>query len=252
MKLAVIMPAYRAEATIHSALSSLLRQRSAATLDVIVVDDGSPDRTCDIVRALAKSAPEVRLIEQPHRGISQARNAGLQAISPETDLVGFLDADDLSPMGRIARDVALMRVDPRLDLIYSKVRFFEEEEPALLAPSASSNVLDGRVVQLGAALFRRAIIDRVGLFDQTLLQSEDLDFILRTFELEPCYYLSDEVGVYYRRNHGSITDNRREARHELMKALLRAKKRQTHGRITPLPVGLLTSDHISALQSWVR
>ena len=251
MTVAILMPAYNAEATIRSAISSLIVQRDAVKLNIIVVDDGSSDRTCEIVSDLAASVPEVRLIRSTHRGIAVTRNIGLNSIAPETQFVSFLDADDLSPMGRLAHDVAMMRSDPRLDLIYSKVRFFDKEDLARLAPSQTSNVLDGRVVQLAAGLFRRVFIDRVGQFDETLQQSEDLDFFLRAFELEPRYHLSDEVGVYYRRNHGSITDNRRQARHELMKALLRAKKRRTNGITPSLPVGVLTSDHVP-LQGWIR
>jgi glycosyltransferase involved in cell wall biosynthesis len=54
------MPAYNAEATIASALKSLLCQRDAGQLDIIVVDDGSTDRTCDVVCDMAATAREIR------------------------------------------------------------------------------------------------------------------------------------------------------------------------------------------------
>src|SRR5262249_38831469 len=105
MKIAVLMPAFNAEATIASALKSILRQRDAGDLDIIVVEDGSTGATADVVTALAATAPEIRLIRIAHGGISKARNAALNAIAADTDLVGFLDADDLSPEGRLARDI---------------------------------------------------------------------------------------------------------------------------------------------------
>jgi glycosyltransferase involved in cell wall biosynthesis len=251
MKISIHMPAYNAEETIVSALKSLLRQRDAGQLEIIVVDDGSTDRTCDVVREMAATAPEIRLIKIDHGGISKARNAALRATAPDTDLVGFLDADDLSPEGRYAHDVALLEADPTLQLILSRVRFFDREDTAKLAPSASSRAVDGRIVHLGATLLRRKLLDGVA-FDETLMQSEDLDFMLRILEPRPKYAFSDEIGVYYRKNHGSITENRRQVRQELMKALFRARKRQAQPGPVVLPEGLFSLDHMPELLSWVK
>jgi glycosyltransferase involved in cell wall biosynthesis len=245
------MPAYNAEATIASALRSLLRQRDAGQLEIIVVDDDSTDRTGDVVCEMAATAPEIRLIKIDHGGISKARNAALRAMAPDADVVGFLDADDLSPAGRYAHDVAMLQADPSLQLILSKVRFFDREDTAKLAPSASSRAVDGRVVHLGATLLRRELLDGVE-FDETLMQSEDLDFVLRILEPRPRYALSDEIGVYYRKNHGSITENRRQVRQELMKALFRARKRQAQPGPVILPDGLFSLDHMPELMTWVK
>jgi glycosyltransferase involved in cell wall biosynthesis len=245
------MPAYNAEATIASALKSLLRQRDAGELEIIVVDDGSTDRTCDAVCEMAAMAPEIRLIKTDHGGISKARNAALRAMAPDADIVGFLDADDLSPAGRYAHDVAMLQADPSLQLILSRVRFFDREDTATLTPSAGSHAVDGRIVHLGATLVRRKLLDGIS-FDETLMQSEDLDFMLRILEPRPKYAISDEIGVYYRKNHGSITENRRQVRQELMKALFRARKRQAQPGPVVLPEGLFSLDHMPELLSWVK
>ena len=252
MKVAVIIPAFNAQATIRSAVMSLLRQTGPCQLEVIVVDDGSRDRTADVVADLSATHPSVRLILNHHGGISRARNAGLRALTAGTDLVSFLDADDLSPEGRFARDVEALRADDSIEFIYSKVRFFDREELGLLMPGADSNITDGRVVQLGAAVFRKQLLERVGMFDEALLQAEDFDYLLRTFELRPKYLLSDEVGVYYRKNHGGITQDRRQAQHELMKALLRARKRRAQLDNFCMPAGVFTTDHMADLGAWLR
>ena len=187
---------------------------------------------------LAAWAPEIRLIGIPHGGISRARNEALCAMAPDTDLVGFLDADDLSPEGRLARDVDTFQTDPTLDLIYSKIRFFDHEDSDRLAPSAGSHAVDGRNVNLAAGLFRRRLVDQIGPFDEALVQSEDLDFVLRIFERRPSYLLSDQVGLFYRKSHGGITANREQARQEMLRALLRAHRR----RSALLPDGLVTTD----------
>ncbi len=250
MKISIHMPAYNAEATVGSALKSLLRQRDAGELDIVVVDDGSTDRTRDVVAALAARAPEIRLIGIDHGGISRARNAALLAMAPDTDLVGFLDADDLSPEGRYTHDVELFEADPDLDLVYSKLRFFDRDDPETLAPSAASRILDERTVHLSAGVFRRRVLDRAGLFDETLVQAEDTDYLLRIFERGPKYLLSDEIGVFYRKHSGGITGNREEARRELMRACFHAHRRC--GRPF-LPEGIITitAKHLAEVENWV-
>jgi glycosyltransferase involved in cell wall biosynthesis len=245
------MPAYNAEATIGSALNSLLRQRDAGEFDIIVVDDGSTDRTRDVVGALAAQAPELRLIGIDHGGVSKARNAAMRAMAPDADLVGFLDADDLSPEGRYAHDVALFGADPALDLIYSKLRFFDREDPETLAPSATSRILDERTVHLSAGLFRRRVLEQAGLFDETLAQAEDTDYLLRVFEGQPKYLLSDEIGVFYRKHRGGITENRAEAQRELMRAFFRAHRRC--GRpFLPNGIVTITTEHLAEVRSWIK
>jgi glycosyltransferase involved in cell wall biosynthesis len=244
------MPAYNAEATIGSALKSLLRQRDAGQLDIVVVDDGSTDRTCDVVREMAATAPEIRLIEIDHGGISKARNAALRAMAPDADLVGFLDADDLSPEGRYAHDLDVFRADPTIDFIYSKTRFFDHEDTQALAPSGKSHVLDVRTVHLAAGMLRRQLLDKVGAFDEALAQSEDVDYLLRIFEQQPKYLLSDQIGVFYRKNHGGISENRRQARQEFMRACFRAYKRCGNPNF-PAGVVTITAGHLAEVQSWV-
>jgi glycosyltransferase involved in cell wall biosynthesis len=252
MKISIHMPAYNAEATIGSALKSLLRQRDAGDLDIIVVDDGSTDQTRDVIGALAATAPEIRLICATHGGISCARNTALRAMAPDTDLVGFLDADDLSPAGRLARDAAVLAADPSIQFVYSKIRFFDEEDSELLAPSATSHAVDGWIGQLGQALFRREVLERAGRFDETLRQSEDLDLWLRIFAEEPKYAILEDVGVFYRKNHGSITENRRQFRQELMRTIFRHRKRQPRLGELGLPRGFISADHMAELKTWVR
>jgi glycosyltransferase involved in cell wall biosynthesis len=252
MKISILMNAYNAEATITSALKSLLRQCDSTCFEIVVVDDGSVDRTREVVAALAATAPEIRLIAAPHGGIPKARNVALRAMAPDAELVSFLDADDLSPPGRFARDVAVFQTDPAIELVYSRIRFFDREDPETLAPSATSRWIDARVIQLGAGVYRRALLDRVGPFDEEFISADDTDFLLRVFEQQPNYVLSDEVAVFYRRNHGSITDRRREVRQEFMKALLRRSRRQAQLGVLALPPDLFTGDHMAEVRSWTK
>ncbi|NLQ13723.1 glycosyltransferase family 2 protein [Olsenella sp. KGMB02461] len=91
MQLSVVIPAYQAESTIRETLESLLKTPSK-DFEVIVVNDGSTDRTGEILLDISANDSRVNIITQKNMGRSAARNAGLQAASGQW--IMFLDADD--------------------------------------------------------------------------------------------------------------------------------------------------------------
>ena len=92
-RLTVIIPAYNAEAYIERSVRSVLDQ-SFSELRLIVVDDGSGDRTGDILAALSAEDPRLTLLDAENRGPAMARNLALELLEPETEYVMFMDADD--------------------------------------------------------------------------------------------------------------------------------------------------------------
>ena len=91
MKLSVIIPVYKAEATIRRCLDSLLNQPHN-DVEIIVINDGSPDTSGEICQEYAKKYPEIRYIEKENGGVSTARNMGLDLATG--DYVVFVDSDD--------------------------------------------------------------------------------------------------------------------------------------------------------------
>ena len=90
VKVSVIMPAYNSEVYIRESIDSVLAQ-TFADFELIVVDDGSTDTTAAIAESYSDS--RIRLIRQPNRGVSVARNTGLEA--SQGQFITFLDSDDL-------------------------------------------------------------------------------------------------------------------------------------------------------------
>lgn len=87
----IVVPVYNTEAFVAEAFDSALRQ-SLPGVEIVVVDDGSTDRSAEICREYARAHPNVILRRQENRGVSAARNAGLEVSSG--DFVFFLDSDD--------------------------------------------------------------------------------------------------------------------------------------------------------------
>ena len=238
MKVSVIVPAFNREKYVGSALRSLLRQRDAADLDIIVVDDGSTDGTAGIVRQIMAEAPCVRYAAQANMGVAKARNAGLRLLLPETDYVTFLDSDDISPQGRLATDLAYLKADPLLDLTYGMMTIIDRIDDETLCAPPDCDGITVRGISLTTAIFRRSAIEPLDGFNEEFDQAEDLDFLLRLFERRPRYMLSDTVAILYRRHPGNLTSGREEMRREFLKAMLRSAQRRrrdpTLGAIPPI------------------
>ena len=97
-KIYVIVPAYNAEAFLGSAVESVLQQKYK-NIHVVVIDDGSSDRTLEIARSLEVRHTRIKVLTQKKSGVSIARNAGIEyvlsnALSEDVYLA-FLDSDDL-------------------------------------------------------------------------------------------------------------------------------------------------------------
>ncbi len=113
-KVSVIMPAWNSEKYIERSVKSILSQ-THRDLELIVVDDGSTDRTGSILRRLAHDDPRLRCIRTENHGPAEARNTGLAELSEDSSYVTFIDADDeLLPD---ALEYALESADSGADLI---------------------------------------------------------------------------------------------------------------------------------------
>lgn len=89
----VIIPAYNAEKTITPCLESILKQTYKAT-EIIIVDDGSKDKTWDILNNFSQREKSIKIIHQENKGVSVARNSALDRLSSLITHICFVDSDD--------------------------------------------------------------------------------------------------------------------------------------------------------------
>lgn len=105
----VVIPAYRAQSTIEAAIASALDQKGVE-VEVVVVEDASPDSTALIVERMAEADPRIRLLRQPRNaGVGAARNRALDAARGRW--IALLDADDRFAPGRLARLIRVAQED---------------------------------------------------------------------------------------------------------------------------------------------
>ena len=123
----VIVPVYKAEATLPRCIESVLTQQLPGGLRLILVDDQSPDRSGEICDAYAAKDPRVMVLHRRERGVSGARNAGLRAATGE--YIVFLDSDDALRPGALAAALAA-----QVETLASKTEGFAVLDAAVEEP----------------------------------------------------------------------------------------------------------------------
>jgi cellulose synthase/poly-beta-1,6-N-acetylglucosamine synthase-like glycosyltransferase/peptidoglycan/xylan/chitin deacetylase (PgdA/CDA1 family)/spore germination protein YaaH len=185
----VIVPAYKEQAVIVQTVHSLLQQAYAGPLEVIVVDDGSPDDTYQIARNTFAGDPRVLVVTKPNGGKASALNAGI-ALAHGDILVG-LDADTVFAPDAIARLVQPLRdervgavagnakVGNRLNLVtrWQAVEYITSQnvDRRAFADLNAITVVPGAIGAWRATAVREA----GGFSDDTLAEDQDLTIALR-------------------------------------------------------------------------
>jgi glycosyltransferase involved in cell wall biosynthesis len=200
LSIGVVIPTYNVEAYVTDALDSVAEQTRRPD-HVVVVDDGSVDRTSRRVKEWAsRSTLHIDLIEQPNQGPSAARNAGIEHL--QTELIALLDGDDIwLPHHLRQAERAFMNVDSLVLCFANQQKFnldgvvmadfladkevhalpFEERPGGLrvLGGDVYGSLVRGNYISQSTAVFTRAAARAVGCFDPELPTSEDRDFVLR-------------------------------------------------------------------------
>jgi glycosyltransferase involved in cell wall biosynthesis len=197
----VIMPARNAGCFIDAALASIWRQQWSS-LDVIVVDAGSTDATADIVEAHARAGRPVRLLREVAVHPSRARNIGISVAN--SPFIAFLDADDLWPEGKIARQLGRLLAQQDLQMVSGYVTYFETASADGLQPERGSRTETLFHVHVGASIYRRDTLTGLGGFDEDFVYSEDVDLLLRVREAGLPFTILRSTELYYRRHPSSM------------------------------------------------
>jgi glycosyltransferase involved in cell wall biosynthesis len=179
----VVIPVYRAR-YLRAAVDSVLAQ-TFRDFEIIVVDDGSPDRA-DPDRWPAPDGDRLQILRQTNQGPSAARNAGIRAA--RGTFVAFLDSDDTWEAGYLAEQVAAITRGQGLDLVYSNWVTLGEPEASRRAmeaaraygPVSCTGLLREECeIALSGVVLRREIAVAAGLFDERFRHAEDFDLWLR-------------------------------------------------------------------------
>ncbi len=229
MTLSVIIPAYNRERTVAATVTSV--RDCGVPAEIVVVDDGSKDRTVEAARGCG-----VTVVTQPNGGPAAARNTGIAHATG--DVLAFLDSDDVWLPGVVPAALRALQDHPQLDAVFCETHFGNEADgyrllsestgagrfgellttplgPDLLALDRGRFVrmmLDRNQVFLGSTLVRRAVLDRLGVFDPQLFGGEDYELCLRLAAGATWAFLARPLARYEKHPGGLSADPDRMAR----------------------------------------
>jgi glycosyltransferase involved in cell wall biosynthesis len=192
----VIVPVYNGERFLGLTLQCIFDQ-DYRPFEVIVIDDGSTDRTAEV----AQSFNGVRYFYQANQGPAAARNIGLQAARGE--LIAFLDADDLWETNKLSLQIGYHLAHPEVD--YSFVKLVNFLEPGIEKPLwlRDDQLHVGQVdYSPDTLVVRKSVFDRIGGFDPAYRVGDDTDWFARAVDSGIKMGILDDVLVR-RRIHGA-------------------------------------------------
>jgi glycosyltransferase involved in cell wall biosynthesis len=222
----VIIPAFNAERFIALTLESVFAQ-TLLPAEVIVVDDGSVDRTFEIAREY-----DVRIIRQSNMGLAAARNAGIRVATQPW--IAFMDADDLWARNKLEQQLNASSLYPEAAMISCDYHWMDsggqifDLPPFDLQVGRQYSLAHGRAIGQSVTLFKkvsgelfflfpfpllpsavlvkREAIVACGLFDEKLRRTEDLECFLRVLANRSLLII-DQPLLSYRRHENNLSNN---------------------------------------------
>ena len=216
----IIVPVYKVEQYLHQCVSSLTCQ-TYSRIEIILVDDGSPDSCPAICDTLAKEDPRIRVIHKENGGLSDARNVGLQSASGE--YVMFVDGDDFWQSSTVLQRLICF-IKPELDFIgYNCSYFYPESKSfspwvpfvkALTKPvdknKAIISLIKSGTFPMSACLklMRRSFLINNSLFFKKGQIAEDIPWFINLLDAtNECCFVNEYVYAYRQNVIGSITNS---------------------------------------------
>jgi glycosyltransferase involved in cell wall biosynthesis len=229
----VIVPVYNGEKFLAETLQSIERQ-TTPPLEIIIVDDGSTDGTASIAAGFGAL---VRYVYQANRGPAAARNRGLELA--RGDVICFCDADDLWLENTIEIQLVQLRNNPTADIVIGQLQLFRQTGEVDGKPHFETFPLPLGYAHLGSMAIRKSVVDRIGGLDDTVLDGEDWELLLRARSQGISFLFHPHVVLLYRQHDQSRTRQRsldKQVLPKMLKQVLARRRRESHQEVLSLPL----------------
>ncbi|UOQ87014.1 glycosyltransferase family 2 protein [Gracilibacillus salinarum] len=220
LKVSIIIPVYNVEGYIKKTLCSIINQ-TFKDFEIIIVNDGSSDRTIDIVESiLSQSMINYMILNQKNNGVSSARNKGLSKACGE--YVFFIDGDDYVSNSFLEKMYSTM-VKNEVDCVMCGGNIVDEEDGNILPYQKSYRYFDNLItgedalfwmlkkdiwIYVGNAIYKKEIIDKHNLnFSIHNTYGEDQEFTLKFLAHSDKVACVKEVMFYYVKRKKAATEN---------------------------------------------
>ena len=179
----VIIPTYNRKEKLKEAVFSVFKQ-SFSDFELIIIDDGSQDKTSELLVQLAKKYENFSFYFQEHKGVSAARNWGVQ--KAKSDWICFLDSDDLWDESKLFYQKEYIKENPKICIFQTKEHWIRKGKlvnPPLKHQKKEGNIFSDALRQCfitpsSVCIKKKIFLDYKG-FDENLLACEDYDLWIR-------------------------------------------------------------------------
>lgn len=219
----VIIPVYNGENYIQEALESVFQQDYQA-LEVIVIDDGSTDKTQEIIK---NTNLNIKYVYQENQGASAARNHGLKIAQGK--YIAFLDADDLWHPQALNIQFQCLNKYPDAEIVLGKTQLVDFTNVPIDEPCF--------VLHLASAVYEKSVFNQVGLLDENLDYSDDLDWFNRAREQNINIIKHEHTVLFYRQHDRNMTKQKTCQELKILKVLKKSlnRRRQKQSVVDELP-----------------
>lgn len=242
-KISVIVPVYNVEKYLQRCVNSLISQ-TYSNIEIILVDDGSPDGSPAICDEYAQTESRIKVVHKKNGGLSSARNAGIEIASG--DYLTFVDSDDW-----IARDTIQYSFDKikeySADVVQNEFKMVYSQEEAIENPSETVDVFEGKEIlqhylrqstidgsySVCRCLFPSAAIKTVRFREGKI--NEDIDFKYRVLSNCKKMVVTNQIKYFYFQQGSSLSTGGLKKRdfdlYDAANALMDLAKNEQYGKI---------------------
>lgn len=207
----VVIATYNMAQYLGAAVDSILAQ-TWQNLEVIVVDDGSTDNTAEVMARYNNNA-KIKYIQNENQGQPKAKNCGIN--NTNGDFIAFCDADDLWEPYKLEHQMPLFQ-NPKVGVVYSDISNIDEFDKRYELPrqhvfhrgKITNQIIMYNFIPFGSSVFRRACIEKNGIFDESFRMGIDWDLWLR-YSIDWEFDYTDSRTYVYRVWSGQMSKNYR-------------------------------------------
>jgi len=222
-KVSIVIPAYNAEAFIEETIDNAFKQ-TITDFEMIVVDDGSTDRTKQVIE---KYTDKIIYIYQKNQGTSAARNTGIYCAQGQ--YIAFLDSDDIWFPSKLERQINYLESNPKIDLVgcdaelinengksfnkfYSKGKKYDVSPDEMFA-----QLLKKDFIPISSVVVKKSLARALGGFDLSM-DCEDYEFLLRAVQKYNIAFI-DDVLMQYRISPNNKSQNLERQHRDIIKIM---------------------------------
>lgn len=194
----VVIPSYNAAQTLEKALDSVRNQTAKVSFEVLVVDDGSLDATADIVVTYQQRYPDFNLqyFYQKNKGVSEARNLGLEQVTG--NWIALLDSDDEWLSYKIQRQLEVFKAFSEIDLLGTarndnSIKWPYKPKKNKLSEVSLKKLLIRNELQPSTVLFKKSVYENTGGFEKGRRYAEDVDYWMRATKNNRLFVLDESL-----------------------------------------------------------